>query len=168
MRQVPLWLLDLDGVINGSRPGWSGPPRTTSLAAHGVGYRIRYAPALIQRIRALHNADRVEVRWSTSWVDHCEDLNQLFNLPGVEAAFHLTDATQTQTKAHIGKLKVRAALDAVRAGRRLIWTDDEVIPVQGPDRAELEAGDALLIVPDERRCLRPDDLDVIEAYAQRV
>ncbi|PPK93489.1 hypothetical protein CLV92_110117 [Kineococcus xinjiangensis] len=40
-----VWLLDVDGVLNASRPGWSAPPRIRSAYSGGFEYRIRWAPA---------------------------------------------------------------------------------------------------------------------------
>ncbi|GAB6902251.1 HAD domain-containing protein [Kineosporia succinea] len=162
--RAPVWLLDLDGVINGSRPGWGRSPRSTSLEANGCEYRIRYAPALMIRIRTLHRAGRVELRWASTWAGHTFELNDLFSLPGVPPAFALPHGDGTP-REQVGELKVHAALAVVRAGGRLIWTDDEAIPPAGAVREELEAAGALLIAPDATRCLRPDDLDVIENYA---
>ncbi|WP_285597262.1 hypothetical protein [Kineosporia sp. NBRC 101731] len=161
---VPIWLLDMDGVINGIRPGWVRAPRTTSLEANGVEYRIRYAPELIRRIRGLHQTRQVDLRWATTWACHTRRLNNLYDLQGVPPAFALPRGDNT-SRERVGELKVRAALAVVRAGHRLIWTDDEAIPAQGPVREELEGCGALLLAPDDSRCLRPEDMDAIEKYA---
>lgn len=57
-----------------------------------------------------------------------------------------------------------AALDIVANGRRLLWTDDNAIWRSGPEREQLEAAGALLISPDERRGLQPDDVTTIRAW----
>ncbi|GGL41836.1 hypothetical protein GCM10014719_48880 [Planomonospora parontospora subsp. antibiotica] len=62
----PVWLLDVDGVINVARPGWGDAPRSGTAYSGGGAYRMRWAPALIDRIRALHRAGGVEIRWCSS------------------------------------------------------------------------------------------------------
>jgi len=55
----PVWLLDVDGVINVARPGWGAAPRSGNAYSAGQAYRMRWAPALVERIRALHRAGSV-------------------------------------------------------------------------------------------------------------
>jgi hypothetical protein len=45
-RAPPVWLLDVDGVINATRPGWGSPPRRASVYADGGDWPMRWAPAL--------------------------------------------------------------------------------------------------------------------------
>jgi hypothetical protein len=66
--QRPVWLLDVDGVINGTgRAGWQQAPRAGTAFASGIGYRMRWAPQLIAGIRAL--LPHVDVSWATTWID---------------------------------------------------------------------------------------------------
>ena len=158
---APVWLLDVDGVLNASRPGWGGPPRIRFAYSGGLEYRIRWAPALLERIRALHAARRVEVRWCTTWCAEAEQLERLFAMPVLSRAWagHLTHEEAVTAK-------LAAARAVLADGRRLIWTDDDVVPTAGPVHAELTAdGRALLIAPDPRRGLQPGDLVLIEAFA---
>ena len=63
--------------------------------------------------------------------------------------------------------KLAAALDVVeREGRRLVWTDDDAIPLAGPglDRLTVRPARTLLVRPAPLRGLQPDHLDVIEAF----
>jgi hypothetical protein len=52
----------------------------------------------------------------------------------------------------------------VRGGRRLVWTDDDAIPIGGEFVDELGAAGALLIRPAKNRGLQPADMDAIEAF----
>lgn len=109
----PVWLLDVDGVLNASKPGWGGPPRKTNVA----GLTIRWAPPLVARIRTLHASGVVEVRWSTTWCgypDQLADLGTLFHLD-LESAFG--DRPMSKTWAD---LKVEAAMGVLTEGRRLV------------------------------------------------
>lgn len=165
-------LLDVDGPVNGGgRCGWHGPPRTGKAYAHGGwAYRIRWAPQAIDRLRALHTSGAASIRWATTWIDHeVTQIERLVGLPPLgltyppDAARAVSETFRTEHRA----AKLAAALAVVRSGARLIWVDDDAIPAAGPDRDELDAAGALLIAPDDRRGLRPEDLDMIEEYARQ-
>jgi hypothetical protein len=143
-----VWLLDVDGVLNGiGRAGWQAPPRTGTAYADGVGYAFRWAPQLMKEIRTL--LPDVEVRWATTWIDAgTSQLEDLLGLPELAVAYP-PDPARRPTSSHFRTAhllaKTRAALDVLRSGRRLIWTDDDAIPPAGPDRDVLDAAGALLI-----------------------
>ncbi|MDP9794377.1 hypothetical protein J2S43_002889 [Catenuloplanes nepalensis] len=161
----PVWLLDVDGVINAKKPGWGGPPLRRDVYSPGDDYTypLRFAPALIVRLRELIEAERVEVRWCTTWCPEAHLLERAWSLPPLAVA--LTQRPLPRG-AECWPLKYRAARDVLDVeGRRLIWTDDEALPRPGPDRDALTAGGrALLIAPDSRRGLQPADLDAIDRF----
>jgi hypothetical protein len=164
---IPVWLLDVDGVLNASRPGWGGPPHQGN-AQHGAqAFRMRWAPALIVAVSRLHHDRRVEIRWATTWVDEIAGIENLMRLPVFPVAFSgLPDSPQTKTPG----LKIEAALKVVEDERRpLIWTDDDAIPISGEQRDRLDRSTAptLLIAPDPHRGLQPTDLDAIKAFLDR-
>jgi hypothetical protein len=158
----PVWLLDVDGVLNANKPGWGAPPLARTAYAHQVAYRMRFAPALILRIRTLHAAGRVEVRWATTWVDHIDQITTIMHL-STWPAF-----TLTQPNCDAYAAKYTAALHVVETERRpLIWTDDEVIPDDHDPacRRLREAGPPVLLIRSRpNRGLQPDHLDQIEAF----
>jgi hypothetical protein len=159
---LPVWLLDIDGVINANNPGWGAAPRRVSVA----GYMIRWAPALIDRIRNLRATGAVEIRWSSTWCKNTFELADLarhLRMPDLDSAFttrpeHLTWA----------ELKFNAARGVLAEGRRLVWTDDDEVEAARkvcPDLVAAEAaGTALLIAPKSNRGLQPEDLDLIEDF----
>jgi hypothetical protein len=160
----PIWLIDVDGVINARRPSWGTAPHRGNVCAEGEFWRMQWAPALILRIRRLIAAGSVEARWCTTWCDHAAELERLFGLPVLERAF-----AGRVTGAEAAPLKVAAARGVLAEGRRLVWTDDEVVPASGPLRDELTRdGRALLIAPMERRGLQPPDLDAIDEFCGHV
>jgi hypothetical protein len=59
----PVWLLDVDGVLNAARPGWGEAPRSGTAYSAGQPFSLRWAPALVARIRELHGRGVVEIRW---------------------------------------------------------------------------------------------------------
>lgn len=159
----PVWLLDIDGVINANRPGWGGPPRRAVCA----GYTIRWAPALIQRIKAVRAAGLADVRWSSTWCDAPADLAELSGRLGLYLDSAVAGPAPGQTWTAV---KAEAAVAVLEAGRRLIWTDDEEVGI-APDRCPAlgdatAGGRALLIAPRSGRGLQPADLDAIEAFGQ--
>ncbi|MFG1779291.1 hypothetical protein ACGFIG_23055 [Micromonospora sp. NPDC049048] len=161
----PVWLLDVDGVVNADRPGWSAPPRRSTVWSDTdqVSYRIRWAPALLDRIRCLHVGGAVEVRWCSTWCPDAHRLERLWRLPPLASAL---DADPMPRGADCWPLKRAAAARVLAEGRRLVWTDDEAIPGPGTVRDGLcREGRALLIAPRSRQGLQPADLDLIESFA---
>jgi hypothetical protein len=161
---LPVWLLDVDGVLNASRPGWGGPPRTRNAVSNGVGYRIRWSPALLDRVRALHLSGRVEIHWCTTWCPDADQLEALFGLPSLPRAWSTPLFDQEAATA-----KLAAAREVLASGRALVWTDDTEVPLDGPVREELlSAGPALLLRPTPTRGLQPGDLDAIDVFLDSV
>ena len=162
---IPVWLLDVDGVLNAGRAGWDGPPRTgTAYDKDGQPFRIRWSADLVKRITALHVSGAVEIWWATTWVDHDPDqISRLLGLPTFPVGWEPQGWAHT---LYVRAAKQNAAHHVLRAERRpLIWTDDQAIP----DRL-IEPGDppALLIAPDTRRGLRPEHMDRIEQFARQM
>ncbi|MEV1315468.1 hypothetical protein AB0J14_05205 [Micromonospora arborensis] len=160
----PVWLLDVDGVVNARKPGWGAAPRKRGCwsASDAYEYVMRWAPPLVDRIRDLHKQGVVEVRWCTTWCPDADALERLWALPTLERAF--TDHVKGE-EAHA--LKVAAARKVLADGRRLIWTDDDVVPTDGELHDELVAtGRALLIRPKASTGLQPEHMDLIEAFAK--
>ena len=156
----PVWLLDVDGVINATRPGWGAAPYNGTAYSAGYPYRLRWAPALIAQIRALHTAGGVTIRWCSTWCADASQIEQLFGLPRLERCW--LDPISSTAATPVKLAAARAVLDQ---GHRLIWTDDQAIPASGPVRDELaRGGRALLIAPVPNRGLQPEHLDTIEAF----
>jgi hypothetical protein len=150
------WLLDVDGVINATKAGWSSAPLSGNAYYLGQRYRMHWAPQLISRIRKIHAEGSVRIVWATSWCGDTDQLEQLFKLPA------LPSAAPTRME---GSHKYKAALDVVNSGERLIWTDDEFTPEFGPWYDELtKYNSSLLIRPRASRGLRSTDLDMIDQF----
>ncbi len=163
--EKPVWLLDVDGVVNTTRPGGGAPPRRSLVwsGTDNTSYTMRWSPLLVDRIRSLHTGGRVEVRWCTTWCPEAERLERLWRLPELARAL---DADPMPRGAQCWPLKLDAAWSVLAEGRRLIWTDDEALPPPGPERDELTAdGRALLIAPRANRGLQSTDLHLIEKFA---
>lgn len=159
----PVWLLDVDGVLNASRPGWGEDPDQGDAFVDGACYSLRWAPALTRRISALAVSGAVEVRWATTWVDHILQVERLLRLPRIDTAFRGLRLGDHDSVAR----KVKAALDVVEVERRpLIWTDDDAIPDHGEllERLMDSGTPVLLLSPGSRQGLQPDDVAAIDDF----
>lgn len=163
-KSPPVWLLDVDGVINASRPAWGVQPASRVVAGIGGDFKIRWARELATRIVRLHRSGVVEVRWCTSWCPVADRLEMLFGFPSFERMLTLED---TKTVPALTAAKQREALRVVSSGRSLVWTDDEAIPRSGPvfDALAASGVSAHLVIPKPRRGLTPADLRGIEEFA---
>lgn len=159
-----VWFLDVDGVLNATRPSWGAPPRQALVRTRAGVLRVRFAPALAVRIGRLCAVGLVQVQWLTTWAGDREALTAL------EGQLGWSDcpvaAVPGRGEAGDGQWKWRAVRDWVHThpGQRLIWSDDEAIP--GNAATELaEAGcRALLQTTHPRRGLQPPDLDAVEDF----
>jgi hypothetical protein len=148
-----VWLLDVDGVLNATRAGWSAQPKSGWAYANGNSWRMRWSPQLIERIRKIHRTAHVEILWATTWVGYTSQLENLFKLPALLSA--------GSTGMGWGE-KLAAAEAVLASGNRLIWTDDEAIP-----REWESSKNQLIIRPRSNRGLRPEHLDTIEKFVMR-
>ncbi|OKI63421.1 hypothetical protein [Micromonospora sp. CB01531] len=156
----PVWLLDVDGVVNVARPGWGAATRSGSAYSGATAYRMRWAPALIERIRLLHRIGHADIRWCSTWCAEAEQIERLFGLPRLDRSWYHEVSAATAPAA-----KLDAARAVLNQGRHLVWTDDTEVPTSGPIYEELtRTGRALLIAPSPRLGLQPEHLGAIEAF----
>ncbi|MDI6102385.1 hypothetical protein QLQ12_27575 [Actinoplanes sp. NEAU-A12] len=118
---IPVWLLDVDGVVNAFRSGWYARPRLVQVysAADDYDYRIRYEPRLVDAIRRVHADGLAEVTWCSTWCSDAAALEDALGLPTLPRAF-----TEQVGGAAVCAAKLAAARRVLAAGRRLVWTDD--------------------------------------------
>ena len=161
---LPVWLLDVDGVVNARRPARDQPYAQGHAFVDGVTYRLQWAPALTRYIKSVHKRRAAEVRWATTWVDHVHQVERLLRLPAFQTAFR---GLGTSPAVAAPERKLAAALHVVEVERRpLIWTDDDAIPVMGTQRRRLEEAGVpvLLLAPDPYEGLTPEHLERIDAF----
>lgn len=163
--ELPVFLLDVDGVLNATRPGWGGALRKREVWSNSSGrpFTLRWAPPLIDRIKAIQRDGLAEIRWCTTWCPDAEALEALWAFKPLVRAF--TDRPEHKTWA---ELKAEAAVAVIDSGARLVWTDDTeagIAPRFYPALAEAEkSGQALLIAPRASRGLQPEDMDRIDTF----
>ena len=161
MTDLPVLLLDVDGVVNVFEPSRDGLLVHTKVSR----FPIRYTPALIHRLHPLYRSSAVEFRWATTWCFYESELAALEDLIGITAPRAFTDRPDHLTW---GDMKADAALAVLAEDRRLIWADDEEAAAARllfPEIAHAERdGRALLLTPASRVGLQPEDLDAIDAF----
>jgi hypothetical protein len=150
----PVWLLDVDGVINATRPGWGATPRKQRVWS-------KSSKCEFTRIQRIHRDGLAEIRWCTTWCCDAEVLENQWHLPEMGRSF-----VEPINGYAASVAKLAAARQVLADGCRLVWTDDAEVSQPGNDlHDELTAGgQALLIAPRESRGLQPDDLDRIETF----
>jgi hypothetical protein len=117
----PIWLLDVDGVLNafdesGPVVGDWGDWETFT----AKGFPIRFSPRMTSRIREMHEAGTVEVRWLTTWGRWANtDLPQ-FGFPEFQVA------AEQPFRDRGGWWKLPVAQELFNQGHAVIWTDDDI------------------------------------------
>ena len=150
-------LLDVDGVLNASKAGWSRAPKRGFAHAEGVSWTMRWEPKVIDKIAELNRRPDLEVIWATTWVGHTDGLERLFGLPHLLSAGSRAMSVEDKQQAALNVLAYPQA--------KLIWVDDVAIPTSGDLYDKLtQDGRSLLIAPNPSRGLRPGDFDKIDAF----
>lgn len=178
--QRPVWLLDIDGVVNALAPRvppdrsdrwsdgvWREHVVHTDVAGRGrVALSILVAEPVLRFVTAVHESGAAEIRWHSTWGDAAiTALAPALGLP----AFELSEAPEWAAQAAMW-WKIPAARHVAESGRRLVWTDDQLAlyrddPLCADELAALERWDgALLIAPQPRTGLVAADLDRIAAF----
>jgi hypothetical protein len=167
---TPVWLLDIDGVINAlsSRPStrdWpvGGWREVEAESAHGLRWPILAAQPVLDFIALVHDTGRAEIRWHTTWQEFANNVSRSLGLP----EFAVQPAPEFDEPLGFTWWKLPAAHRVlVEEGRRLVWTDDDA--VSELSRAELRhlktLGQALLLCPDTMTGLRQRHLKRIDGF----
>ena len=189
MTDVPLLLLDVDGVLNALThpsqeiPAW--PEWETGWAsAEGRRWPIRFAPAVPARLRQWHEDGLVELQWLTTW-GHAANgsLRELLGLPELAVAGTYDDedvaggtAEPEAGDAHAAvapaapdplsgrwwKYDVVRRLREQQPDRLLLWVDDELHDRASAFVAWAEQNGVVAVGPDPLTGLVAEDLDRLE------
>lgn len=157
----PVLLLDVDGVLLADRPPWNDKDQVAVIAVGDERYQVRWSPQCVDALFTLAQEGRVEIRWCTTWCPHAHLLEQLWKLPEFPRCWTEPIDSVPQVKA----AKLAAAREVLAAGRRLIWCDDDAIPLARKRREIGMIGDALYIVPYGPRGLSPGQMRQIIDFA---
>lgn len=164
----PIWLLDVDGVVNSLRP----PPlshgdyqKTKAWAANEM-YSIRYSPRIVERINAIHRSGQVDIRWLTTWgMWAVASLGPEIGLD----TFSFCPSPEGVPVAWVLGLagwKIDAAEKVLDEENppALIWTDDDL---SRPVRERIQShysGRTLVLAPHRASGLTMRDLDRVEEF----
>jgi hypothetical protein len=168
----PVWLLDIDGVVNalargpvdGSWPAENWVQRVVTADIPNTGrtvlpiFAARPVLDFITRVVASGVADVV---WHSTWrAAAVTDLAPTLNLPAIPISI----APEWTQRPERTWWKLPAAQRVVASGRRLVWTDDDIAAL--PEQvADLEGrADTLLISPDPNTGLTADHLAAIAQF----
>jgi hypothetical protein len=175
---IPVWLLDVDGVLNAcsKKPDRNVWPKDQWVAGRASDGRREW-PILFSRpvadfIRQVHEQGRAEIRWHTTWQQDASAVGKLLDLPD----FPVQDSPEWGEHISGGHIKrhddtwwkIGAALRVVEEEKRpLVWTDDDCNAFSLP-RATREricaAMPTLIVCPSDTAGLSPKNLRVIDEF----
>ncbi len=165
---VPILLLDVDGVLNAAR---LDPPEGWRQGTFN-GFLLSWDPTITARLRALHESGRVEIQWLTTWTTDADRLlAEPMGLPRGLTTHARTDAAPTGFAGRLGgrpsSSKLAAAREVAEAepDRRIVWVDDDLAE-QAADTGDWLAANphVLVVAPDLFVGLTHEQLDAIEAW----
>ncbi len=159
----PIWLLDVDGVLNAVMDPATIPDEYTAVNNHD--YAIVYRQSVVDRIASLHESGRVEVRWLTTWMHRANTLARGIGLP--EFAVEGDPEVWIERPGTWWKSTVAQRIDAECPAAPLIWTDDDLDYSVGRGEVDWLAGrvtPTLAITTDWRIGLSDYDMDRIESF----
>ena len=168
----PVWLLDIDGVVNalargpvaGSWPADQWVQHVVPADIPGSGRMVLpifVARPVLDFVARVVETGAAEVIWHSTWREAAvSDLAPVLGLPAhADLARAGMDAA---SRAHL--VEAPGGARVIESGRRLVWTDDDiaVVPEQVGDLAARP--DTLLISPDPYTGLTPADLAAIADF----
>ncbi len=136
----PIWLLDIDGVINAvTRTKF--PTHAWPLGSWAGGeamgnsrmWPIKWASPVIDFINEVHESGLAEIRWHTTWQHQAKNVAELVGLPEFpvhDASSEYTpDAWKGGGQVHVdGWWKLPGVWRALRENdsQPVVWTDDDI------------------------------------------
>lgn len=177
---TPVWLLDIDGVLNAvgglsvyrtkwPKAKWYESTMTIDLEppwefGNGDAVLLKVAGPVRDFIVEMHERDLAEIRWHTTWQSRAQRLANWLDLP----TFPIHKAPEYLDGDRSGWWKLPAAKRVVDdEGRALLWTDDHIRYEVRPDHRLIEDPRNLVIWPDDRFGLSPDELTRIRIYLEK-
>lgn len=168
----PVWLLDIDGVINALARGpverswpadcWVQRVVTADIPNAGrMVLPIFAAQPVLDFVARVVASGLADVVWHSTWrAAAVTDLAPMLNLPAIPISI----APEWTERPERLWWKLPAAQRVVASGRPLVWTDDDIAVL--PDQiADLDARpDTLLISPDPNAGLTAAHLDAIADF----
>lgn len=168
--QKPLWLLDIDGVINSplrKLPTDVWPEDQWLIkevwALQGK-WPIHMAIPVRDLIVHVHEAGLAEIRWHTTWQQAANNVSDAFDLPH----FPIQDAPEAAwyRQREWWKLPtVFRELLKTNGSRRILWTDNDIDSELSPEqKATLKAGGCTLLCPNSGTGFNSQDLQALTEF----
>lgn len=168
----PVWLLDIDGVINATAS--KGDPtvwprdtwRAEKLEAGGMRLPILVAQPVLDFITEVHERGLAEIRWHTTWQELAPTVfAPTFDLPvfPVQASPEYGDGWSESHPGAWWKLPAAGRVVNVE-GRRLVWTDDELTLFGSVPHIHGISEHALLVAPRQLLGLTGKNLKAIRGF----
>lgn len=163
---LPIWLLDIDGVINPwpeDPPYFVWPTWTQVKVTSGPhDYPIKVAHGVRDFIIRVHEEGLAEIRWHTTWQQEANVLGRDVGLP----EFPVQEAPEIGQWRYRNRLdwKVPAVFRVLgQEERPVLWTDDDHkrMLTQSQVRSLMEL-DCMMVTPDPDLGLTPRELEHIE------
>jgi hypothetical protein len=175
LRDRPLWLLDIDGVVNALMRGplpdvwpeqeWVQRLVITEIPDRGaMTLPILAARPVLDFVAEVHLSGRAEVRWHSTW--RAAAITAFAPTLGLPTSIPISVAPEWTDRPIAQWWKLGAAERAAAGGRALVWTDDD-LRIYRDDAARLSADHTLLIGPHSETGLGPDDLERIDRFLRR-
>jgi hypothetical protein len=168
----PIWLLDIDGVINAAaetapRHVWPEDAWIWTAAEEGGRmFPLLAARPVLAFIRAVHEAERAEIRWHTTWQEAAANVAEALDLP----RFPVQEAPEWPPTEDLAVWwKLPAAERVIDEGRPVVWTDDDAAwHVPRPTRSRLAGRTPLLVIaPHTRAGLSRRHLRRIDSFLKQ-
>lgn len=177
----PVWLMDVDGVLNiigwgsdGVKKAWDDTYRFVAM-----GFQITVSPRMIRSIEGWRRSGLVEVRWLTTWEDHANEfLSPEFDWPqNLQVAGRREESqlerprkfseSRVSYREDVGWWKLEFAQAVYETGVPVIWTDDDI--AFAPDAKEWlrTVDDDRMLAISPHSGLTPGDLVRIERFIKR-
>lgn len=167
----PIWLLDIDGVINGNpyRRGhnlWGGEADSwieTNAMGGNRWWPLTTAIPVVNFIRRVHDEKWAEIVWLTTWQTDANNVSAALGLPHFRV---LTNPMQKWTRYHDSAdwWKLAEALKESQTGRSVVWTDDDLSRTVKNLFYDQCPAPSLLISPHGDEGLAPKHLVRIAAF----
>lgn len=172
--QRPIWLLDVDGVINTNRPTKAWPAEqwvTGHAVADYIHWPIAAAQPVLDFIACAHTRARANIFWHSTWNENISQLNAVLQLPELPTYSSLAEFRAYRRGRTYGQWwKIHGALHAVEQEKApLLWTDDDtyddlMLPPSARTRLTSAGPDVLIISPDPSSGLTTEDLETINRF----
>lgn len=171
---IPVWLLDIDGVLNAAtrgKPPTHAWPADDWIDTKAMGeartWRMLAARPVLDFIRDVHTAGRAEIRWHTTWQERAANVAEALDLPTfpVQYAPEFLDVEDCLLRDQWWKLPAAQRV-LTDEGRDLVWTDDDADwDLTADQRTSLgAAGRVLIVSPDVLTGLCRQHLRKIDAF----